>query len=148
VKPEVTRFLDVAASYLMMEAAPQLASTYQQSTVGMVAVMLLAVREEFDRAAARRVEENDAMRVLFADAVPVVEGDELRARLATAATSGDPGLSVPELEATNQALRALLIELHAHVETLTSAAARAVEDTIWRELVRSTERRRLTLQAF
>jgi hypothetical protein len=148
VKPDVPRFLDVAAGYLMMQAAPHLAISYQQSTVAMMAVMLLTVGEEFDRAAARRVEENRAMRELFAGAVAVVSDGDLRGRLAAAAASSDPGFTIADLERANAALRALLIELHAHVEDLAGPAARDLEAAIWRELVTSTERRRLSLQAF
>jgi hypothetical protein len=57
-------------------------------------------------------------------------------------------LLVPELEAGNRALRALLIELHAHVEGLESAEARRIEAAIWRELAASTQRRKLSLGPF
>jgi hypothetical protein len=112
------------------------------------AALLLAVREEFDRAAARRVEENRALRRLFADAVSVVAGDRLRARLRDAAATEDTSLLVPDLERRNNELRALLIDLHAHVESLPGDDARALEDAIWRELRASTERRRLSLAVF
>jgi len=148
VKPDIARFLDVAAGYLMMQVAPGLAAAYQQSTVAMLAVMLLTVREEFDRAAARRVEENRALRDLFAAALGAVQSDDLRQRLAAAVGDSERSLAIPDLEAANAALRSLLIELHAHVEDLTTPAAGAVEAAIWRELIASTERRRLSLQAF
>ncbi len=148
MKPDVARFLDVAAGHLMLRTAPGLAAGYEQSTVTMLAVMLLAVREEFDRAASRRVEENAALRRLFAESLAAVQDGALRARLAAAAEGGEASLNVADLDAANAGLRALLIELHAHVEELSTAAARRVEQAIWAELVASTERRRLSLQAF
>ncbi len=94
------------------------------------------------------MEENRALRRLFADAVPAVEDAELRGRLEVAATGADGDLKVSALEASNAALRGLLIELHAHVEELESPAARRAEDAIWRELAASTERRRLVIGPF
>jgi hypothetical protein len=41
-----------------------------------------------------------------------------------------------------------LIELHAHVEEQGAPWARALDAEIWRELVASTERRRLSLAPF
>jgi hypothetical protein len=114
----------------------------------MQAMMLNAVREEMDRAAARRVEENAALRALFTAAAPAVTDAALRAQLAEAAAGRDASLLVPALEATNRALRELLIALHAHVETLRGDAARGVEAAIWRELAASTERRKLSLAVF
>ena len=62
MKPDIDRFLDVAAAYLMMELAPTLGTSYAQSNVSILGMMLAAVREEFDRAASRRIEENRALR--------------------------------------------------------------------------------------
>jgi hypothetical protein len=78
----------------------------------------------------------------------VVDDTDLQKRLAAAANSSDASLLISQLEQSNDALRALLIELHAHVETLTGAQARALEDAIWRELSASTERRKLSLAPF
>jgi hypothetical protein len=143
VKPDPGRFLQVAAAHLLAKTAPALGPGYEQSTVSVLSVMLLELEGEFERAAARRVEENRALRVLFADAAGAVEDAALGARLREAAAGGDASLLVHDLERSNAALRGLLIELHAHVETLGSAGARRLEAAIWRELVASTERRRL-----
>ena len=106
------------------------------------------VREETERAAARRVDENAALRALFARAAEQVADTELRRRLGAAAASRDPSLLLSELERANAELRALLIELHAHVEEQAAQWARALDAEIWRELVASTERRRLSLAPF
>ena len=98
-----------------MKTGPALEHAYDRSTVGTIAAMLLAIREEFERAASRRVEENAAMRAIFREASSVVEDAGLQRRLESAAASGDPGLEVSVLEATNAELRALLIDLHAHL---------------------------------
>jgi hypothetical protein len=149
VKPDPTRVLDVTAAHLMMRTAPMLEQgSYEQSSVAGLAALLMGAREEYERAAARRVEENGALRALFERAAPSVEDADLGEKLRDAAAGSDPGLRVSELEAENATLRALLIELHAHVETLDTEVARAVEQEIWRELVTSTERRKLALDVF
>ena len=148
MKPEPTQVLEVMGLSLLSDVAAHVDDPYRRSTLQVNAALLLAVREEFDRAAARRVEENRALRRLFAGAVSVAAGDRLRARLRDAAATEDTSLLVPDLERRNNELRALLIDLHAHVESLPGADARALEDAIWRELRASTERRRLSLAVF
>lgn len=148
MKPDIDRFLDVAAAYLMMELAPTLGSSYAQSNVGILGMMLAAVREEFGRAAARRIEENRALRHLFAEAAPRVKDDALRQRLLDAAQSDDADFTVSALERSNAALRQTLIDLHTHAEGLDTPEARGIEAAVWRELAASTERRRLMMGPF
>ena len=145
MKPEMTRFMEVAAKHLMTKTAPALAPGYEQSSLLVFGVMLGAVRHEFERAAAWRVEENGALRRLFAEAAPAVRATELGKRLEEAAAGEDSSLIVSDLERSNATLRGLLIDLHAHVEELDSPEARLIEEKIWRELAASAERRTLPL---
>ena len=148
MKPDVGRVLEHTTLKLMTEVAPAVAPAYRQSAVGALGALLVSVREEFDRAAARRVDENTALRDLFQRAGPHVTDPELAGRLAKAAEASDPDLHVPVLEASNQTLRELLIALHIHVEMREDANAGAIESEIWAELAASTERRQLTLSVF
>jgi FKBP-type peptidyl-prolyl cis-trans isomerase (trigger factor) len=148
VKPDVDRLLEVAADELMARLGPALPTSYQRESATGLGAMLLNLREEFERAAERRVEENAELRRIFAEAAPVVVDGQLRERLEQAARGRDTKLAVSALERTNGELRGLLIELHAHVEELDSAAARNLDEQIWRELVRSTERRKLAFAVF
>jgi hypothetical protein len=148
VKPELSRVLEVCAAALALDVAPHVAPAYRQASVFATSLLLSSIREELDRIADRRVEENRALRALFAEAVPAVEDAALRARLAEAAQSSEESLRISALEQRNALLRALLIELHGEVEARESPAARRVETAIWRELRVSTERRRLSLGAF
>jgi len=100
-------------------------------------VLTMMVAQEFERAAARLVEENAAVEALLADA-----GDEELSRLAAARESS---LLVSALQARNRDLRAALTRLHAQVETVDTPEARAVEARIWAELVESTRRRLLDM---
>jgi hypothetical protein len=145
MKPDPAHALERVLQALFTEVAPAVQPAYRQATVTVHGMILLAIREEIDRAAARRVEENHALRALFAEAEPIVADAALRERLAAAAAGADASLLVPELDASNRALRSLLIELHAHVEAQRGDAARRIEAAIWRELAASTERRKLSL---
>jgi hypothetical protein len=145
MKPEPSHALERLMQALLGDVMPNVQPSYRQASVMANAMIVAAVREEIDRAAARRVEENAALRALFADAAAAVEDAALGERLAAAARSSDASLLVPALDESNRALRSLLIELHAHVEALPGDAARRVEAAIWRELAASTERRKLGL---
>ena len=147
MKPELDRFLEVAAAHLLTRSAPALAG-YEQSSVMTLGMMLTAAREEAERAAARRIEENAALRELFSEASRVVESPALRERLIAAAQGGEESFLISDLESGNAALRQLLIELHATIEDQEGDAARAIERKIWSELSLSTERRKLSLGPF
>ena len=123
MKPEIDRVLEVASAHLMMKTAPALQDGYEQASAMSLAVLMMAVREENDRAAARRVEENAALRALFGEAADVVEDDALCVRLRELAATRDESLRVSDLESANGVLRELLIELHARVEQLESRDA-------------------------
>lgn len=148
MKPDVGRVLEVCAVSLMTDVAANTAPPYRQASVFATAILLTSIREEFDRSAARRIEENRALRTLFADARESVADAALRARLDEASRSEETSFLVSDLDAANAALRQVLIELHTHVETLDSPAARRTEAAIWRELAASTQRRKLSLGAF
>ncbi|MCC7267012.1 MAG: hypothetical protein IT546_06690 [Caulobacteraceae bacterium] len=130
------------AAWLTRDLAPGVAA-YQQSALGMSAGLIGMCIEEADRAVARRVEENAAIRGLLARGADLVEA-RLSARLQALAEGADASLLVSALEAVNAELRAALIDLHAAVEALDGEAARALEADIWAELRASTERRRLS----
>lgn len=149
MKPDVDRTLQLLAQSLLLELGPALPSDYVQKNAMLAALLLASAAEEWDRAAERRAEENRALRAIFRDAAGRdVERADLRARLETAARGSDASLRVSDLERANGELRALLVELHAHVEELATRDAREIEASIWEELRRSTERRRLAMQPF
>ena len=142
MKPEPPAMLGQLAAWLTQDLAPGVAA-YQQSALGMSAGLIGMTIEEADRAVARRVEENAAIRGLLARGADLVEA-RLSARLQALADGRDESLRVSALEAGNAELRAALIELHAAVEALDGAAARALDADIWAELRASTERRKLS----
>ncbi len=148
MRPRVEIVFQTAAMDLIERVIPAIGPSYHQGTVGMIASLLAIVSEEWDRAASRRIEENQRLRELFREAAPAVHDPALRSRILELAETREHDFRISALENNNCALRAALIELHAHVESQTSAAARKVEDAIWDELAKSTERRRLLSAQF
>lgn len=135
--PTVPTVLNGLARTLLMDLAPQVTLPYAGQTLQLAGALTMMIAQEFERAAARLVEENGAVEALLADA-----GDDDLSRLASAR---EPSLLVSALQARNRDLRAALTHLHAHVETLDTPAARALETRIWAELVASTRRRVLDM---
>jgi len=148
MRPPVPIAFQTIAMDLLMRVVPAITPPYHQGTVGMIATMMLMTAEEWDRAASRRLEENNRLREIFAEAAPIVTDPALKRRMAELAETRDDDLRVSALESSNCALRAALIELHAHVEGRADPQARMVDDVIWKELARSTERRRLSTAPF
>jgi hypothetical protein len=148
MKPDVDLTLQLIASSLITEIVPKLSDDYTQRNSMLTAMLLQSAAEEWDRAAARRVEENRALRRLFQEAAGEVRDRDLRARLEAACQEEDASLRISDLNRSNDRLRMLLIELQAHVEELDGEAARRIEQAIWQELRISTERRALSLAPF
>jgi hypothetical protein len=143
--PDVPTVLQGLARSLAMELAPGVQSAYATLTLQLQAALLMMIAQEFDRAAARLTEENAALVALLADAPAVVADAALHAALRDALRDPGTDLRVSALHQRNRTLRELLVRVHAHVETLDGAAARALENRIWAELVASTQRRQLDL---
>jgi hypothetical protein len=148
MKPDVEVTLQLIAASLLTEIAPKISDDYTMRNSALAAMLLQIAAEEWDRAAARRVEENRAMRRLFAEAAPEIDDADLRARLEAASGEEDERLRISDLNRSNDRLRALLIELHAHLEEIDSDTARRIEAAIWQELRVSTERRAVSVAPF
>lgn len=152
--PDCPSYLQTLSQWLLAEATPALPQAWQQGAAMRHGLLLQAVITEFDRAAARRVEENRALRALFREALDtagaagVAMPQDLVDALAQAAQGEDTDLRVGALQEGNRTLRALLEPLHAWVEGEATPEVRALEEAIWAELLASTERRRLPLGRF
>ncbi len=130
---------------LMLDIGPEVTSPYGTLTIQLSAGLLSMIAQESDRAAARLSEENGALRELFLSAAPLVADPALQQELTVMAQGDTTSLMVSDLRRVNRDLRALLVRLHVHVETLDEPAARSLEARIWQELVTSTQRRQLDL---
>jgi len=143
VKPDVPVALGKLGQALLLQIGPEIRAEYPQRSALVATMLLQCIAEEWERAAARRVEENSALRELFRTAV--VEDAPLAERLRQAADTRDDDLRVSALDRANDSLRALLIELHAYAE---ERGATQLEQAIWHELLRSTQRRALSVAPF
>ena len=143
--PSVPLVLNRLARTMLMDLLPHVSHAYAGQTLQLGAALSMMCAQEFDRAAARLAEENAALTALFADAGAAIADPGLRADLQSATAATSDSLVVSALHERNRTLRALLVRLHAHVETLDGGSARALQARIWSELVESTRRRHLDL---
>jgi hypothetical protein len=122
--PEVPAVLMQLAVVVARNADPAVPPAERASDLGITAMLLQLAAEVWDGAAARLVEENRALRELLG------------------VTGADDDLHLSALKAANDALRAKLIKAHIAAE---QAGDQARQDAIWAELLRSTERRKLSV---
>jgi len=144
MKPEVDVVLQSMMTKLLTDVAPRIDDAYVRSNVEVMAGLLAAAAEEYDRAAEVRREENEAMRRIFRETAPSLPDTELRSRLERAAAESEGSFRVRDLNAANDRLRSLLIELHACVEAREEDWARRANRAIWEELTASTKRRAIS----
>jgi hypothetical protein len=148
MKPEVDVVLRSMMTKLLLEVVPAVGDAYVRSNVEAMVALLAAAAEEFDRAAEVRVAENRSMREILRAAIEHVPDWGLRARLAAAAEEREPSLRIGDLNAANDRLRAMLIELHALVEGRGEEWARRIDGAIWAELRASARRRAISFYPF
>lgn len=142
MKPEANDILEKSAAQLMGQLAPQLAASYAHGSAALLALLMKFAAREYERGADIRAAENTDMRVLFAELAPSVRDVPLKARLKVAADKRDPSLTISALNAANNDLRRLLIELQVHIEGI---GARAAEKRIWGSLKAMAVRRAVSL---
>jgi len=128
-----------------MEVAPNMGDDYRRANVNLLGAAAALIAAEFDRAAAVRVWENNAMRAIFGRAAGLPADPALRGRLADAAAGADTDLRVSQLTAANTELRRVLIDLHAMVEELDAPEAVEINKAIWAFLRESAQRRAIQI---
>jgi hypothetical protein len=141
--PEADQILRMSAGQLMAGVIPQLPNSYAQGSTALLSFLMLFAAEEYERGAEIRATDNAEMRATFGALAPLVHDAKLKALLEDAASSTDASLLISALDKSNAHLRALLIELQAHLEELPGDAARGGEKRIWGILKASATRRLL-----
>lgn len=140
-EPEVDKVLTAFSGTLLTKIMPHVKSEYAQKDLGFIVLVLNGAAEEYDRAAENRMQENRAMRALFANAASLIADEALKKRLEEAAAAEPRSLRIRDLNAANATLSSVLIDLHAHVEEQVGQAWRELEGRIWDELKARTQRR-------
>jgi hypothetical protein len=148
MKPEVDVVLRSMMTKLLLEVAPAVGDAYVRSNVEAMGALLAAAAEEFDRAAEVRVAENRSMREILRAATEHAPEGDLHNRLAVAAEEREASLRIGDLNAVNDRLRALLIELQTLVEGSDEEWARRIDRAIWAELRASARRRAIFFYPF
>ena len=141
MKPDADYLIRSLATNIANEVIPMVGTEYVRANLKLIVKLMFAAAADFDHAAARLIEENRQMRLIFSNALAVVEDDDLKESLKKAADGVDDDYRVSALDEKNRTLRTLLIDLHAHVEMVEGKGARRTEEAIWRELRDSTQRR-------
>jgi hypothetical protein len=126
---------------LATQYLPMLETEHARAELGLTALVMGVISEEFDRAAHRRVEENREIRKIFKQAGGAVQDPDLRKRLETASGEIEEDFHVSAMDRMNCDLQDLFIQLHAHVEILEGKEARLLEETIWKEIENQVKRR-------
>jgi hypothetical protein len=124
MNPEVPAVLLQLAAVIGRNAAPGVPEPERASDLGITALLLAIAAEVWDGAAAKLVDENRALRDLLGE------------------RGSDEDLRLSALKAANERLRARLIDAQVAAE---QAGDEARQAAIWAELVRSTERRLLSV---
>lgn len=145
MKPDIPDVLNGFTLTLLTEILPNLGAEYSMGNTAVMSQSLAVIANEFERGAEIRHRENEEMRALFAEAAGVIDDKALAARLAEAAASRDTSLLISALDAANDRLKTLLIELHAVVEVSKAPWAAALDGKIWDHIVAAADRRKLTL---
>lgn len=143
MKPEADQILGISAGQLLAGVVPLLPNAYAQGSTAMLSFLILFAAQEYERGAEIRVADNADMRAVFGELSPLVADRTLQAKLADAASSVEPSLLISALDTYNAGLRALLIALHAYLETADGTAARDGERRVWQVLKASATRRLL-----
>jgi hypothetical protein len=142
MNPEGDKILGLSVERLATTVAPLVGQSFAQGQIGLIGFMMTLVAHEYERGADLRATENTEIRALLAKLAPTIANASLKSRLEEAATARDASLRISHLNQANHALRRLLTELHAHVE---STGARDAERRIWSLLRRIAERRLVSL---
>lgn len=143
MKPDIPVVLQHSFGKLLLEVAPHITAEYAVGNTSVIGLMMFMSATEFERGAEVRAAENRTMRAIFDEAEGLVEDAGLQAKLAEAAKGQETSLLMSDLDASNDALKGLLIELQAVIEETDSPQARALGARIWAFLSDAAEARKL-----
>jgi hypothetical protein len=143
VIPQPAKALADLAVKLATGIAPETSSSYAMANTGLISMLLLALAQDHDRAAANRMADIGDMQTLFRDVArrhPNAPGAAARDAFCDGAPAG---LRISELDTFHAEGLAALIDLHAWAEVHDADLALA----IWDFLAQHTERNRFDLPA-
>ena len=145
MRPQADQILRTTATTLITQYLPGIKKDHEKTELALSALLMMVVAEEFDRAAHRRIEENHALRRIFAASTFVIKDDDLRKRVEEASEREEDSHHISALDKCNCEMQEVLIELHTHIEALEGEGARNINEAIWTELENWTKRREFAI---
>ncbi len=145
MRPQADQILRTIATTLITQYLPGIEKENEKTELGLSALLMMVVSEEFDRAAHRRIEENNALRRIFAESLPAIKDDDLKRRVREASEKAEDDYHMSVLDKLNCELQEVFIELHTHIEAIEGEGARHINEAIWTELENWTKRREFTI---
>lgn len=139
--PRASRSLADLAMKLATDIAPSVDNAYGMANAGLMSMLLLALAQEQERAAAQRVADIDDMKTLFRHAEGVHPEAPGAGQRAAFCEREPKSLWLTDLDRFHAEGLEALIALHAWAENADPALDRA----IWDFLVRHTERHKFEL---
>lgn len=141
MRPDPGTVLRGIAKVQAEDLARELRTPFGQATNGMAGSLAAILAVEVDGLVDRLATENEATAAILDDSLPLL-GAPLSSAVKHALSARQPSdLRVSTVQAINDRLRGLLVDVHAFVERLDGQHAREIESRIWAELQESTLRR-------
>jgi hypothetical protein len=144
MKPDPSKVLVGMANAVMVGLAAEARTPFGQTVAGMAGMLALALAQEVDRLPDRLNNENLGLAALLTDARALVD-PALAAGIDEVANAAPANIRVSTLQALNDRLRGVLVDVHVAVEARNSPEARAMNDRVWAELIESVQRRHIEM---
>ena len=140
--PHTQQALGFIIQRLITSVAPELSTPYAMADLGLIAMLLGMVGQDFARAAEARLADIREMTDIFSDAQGLIHDPDLTKRLAAARALHITDMGIDHLDEVHAQHSALLIDTHARIERIDSRAAEVVNREILAYLERHAERHR------
>lgn len=144
MRPDPSIVLKGVVRTYARELLPELDSAYSKNSMILGNGLLNVLTVEFERLIDRLLEENRATAAILRDVTAILPDELLATKARTLGMrEGPPNYRLSTVQAENDELRAMLIEVHAAIEAVPGPEAAAMNDRIWAELQASTRRRQV-----
>ncbi len=144
MKPDPNIVLKGIVRTYQRELILELDSAYSKNSAILGNGLLNILSVEFERLIDRLIEETQVTAAILRDAAVLLPDERLSLRARSTAAKREPAnYRLSTIQAMNDEVRAMLIEVHAAIEAVPGPEAAAMNDRIWAELQASTVRRQV-----
>jgi len=140
--PHPQKAVTFLAQRLLTHVLPEQRTAFGAADAALLGLLFEMVGQDLERAAHARLEDVREMRAIFADARGLGLDEALVARMDVALARELADARLSSLDEVHAVHSAVLIELHARVETLSGTEAARLDRQIWEHLERHAERHR------